>query len=88
MDNKRGLFLTEVVSKVYEKVLKNRNSLKINTYTSDYQSGGVRGKSSGDNVFVLSEIIRMNKKLNRKTCWIYYVYTIYGSRYSVFGNVR
>ena len=29
MDNKRGLFITEIISKVYEKVLKNRNRKKI-----------------------------------------------------------
>ena len=29
LDNKRGLFLTEIISKVYEKVIKNRNRLKI-----------------------------------------------------------
>ena len=81
MDNKRGLFLTEVVSKVYEKVLKNRNTVKINTYTSDYQSGGVHGKSSGDNVFILSEIIRMNKKLNRKT------YIVYGDAVKCFDKL-
>ena len=40
MDNKRGLFLTEVVSKLYEKVLKNRNKQKIKEYISDFQNGG------------------------------------------------
>merc|ERR1712096_578625 len=53
MDNKRGLFLTEVVSKLYEKVLKNRSNQKINDYVSDYQNGGVKGRSSADNLLIL-----------------------------------
>ena len=64
MGNKRGLFLTEVISKLYEKVLKNRNQERLDEYTSDYQNGGVKGRSPADNTLILSEIIRMNKKLN------------------------
>ena len=32
MDYKRGLFLTDVISKLYEKILKNRNKEQINEY--------------------------------------------------------
>ena len=67
MDNKRGLFLTEVVSKLYEKVLKNRNTENIYNYISDYQSGGMKNRSKGDNILILSEVLRQNKRLNRKT---------------------
>ena len=81
MDNKRGLFLTEVVSKLYEKVLKNRSNQKINDYVSDYQNGGVKGRSSADNLLILSEIIRQNKKLNRKT------YIVYGDAVKCFDKL-
>ena len=81
MDNKRGLFLTEVVSKLYEKVLKNRNGEKINEYLSDYQSGGVQRRSPADNIIILSEILRQNKKLNRKT------YIVYGDAVKCFDKL-
>ena len=81
MDNKRGLFLTEVISKLYEKVLKNRNQDKLDEYISDYQSGGVKGRSPADNTLILSEIIRINKKLNRKT------YIVYGDAVKCFDKL-
>ena len=67
MDNKRGLFITDIISKLYEKVIKNRNNEKINAYISDQQAGGVKGKSTIDNIIVLNEIIRRNRKLGYKT---------------------
>ena len=32
MDNKRGLFITDILSKMYEKIVKNRNEEKISDY--------------------------------------------------------
>ena len=81
MDNKRGLFLTEVISKLYEKILKNRNAEKIDSYVSDFQSGGVKNRSTGDNKLILSEIIRQNKKLGRKT------YIVYGDAVKCFDKL-
>lgn len=81
MDNKRGLFLTEVVSKLYEKILKNRNAEKINGYLSDFQSGGVKKRSTGDNKLILSEVLRQNRKLNRKT------YIVYGDAVKCFDKL-
>ena len=58
MDNKRGLFLTEVVSKLYEKVLKNRNKDKIKEYISDFQNGGVENRSIGDKLTASHRIFK------------------------------
>ena len=33
MDNKRGVFITETISKIYERVLKNRNNEEIDEYS-------------------------------------------------------
>ena len=52
MDNKRGLFITDILSKIYEKVMKNRNNEKITNYVSDYQMGGVKERAPVDNVRV------------------------------------
>ena len=37
MDNKRGIFLTSVLSKLYEKVMKRRNNDQVSQYLSSYQ---------------------------------------------------
>ena len=34
MDNKRGLFITDVLSKLYEKVMKKRNDEPVTSYIS------------------------------------------------------
>ena len=69
MDNKRGLFITDILSKMYERVLKNRNEVKISEYMSDNQTGGVKNRATADNFVILSEIIRRKKKLGKK-CYL------------------
>ena len=81
MNNKRGLFITEVVSKVYEKVLKNRNEVKLNNYISEFQTGGKKGTSTVDNHIILSEIIRKNRKMGKKT------YIVYGDAVKCFDKL-
>ena len=67
MDNKRGLFITDILSKIYEKVIKNRNEEKIGTYSTDYQMGGVKERSPGDYLLLLSETIRVREKNKGKS---------------------
>ena len=81
MNNKRGLFITEVVSKVYEKILKNRNEAKISSYISEFQTGGRKGTSTVDNHIILSEIIRKNRKMGKKT------YIVYGDAVKCFDKL-
>ena len=52
MDNKRGIFVTgHMINKLYEE-----NTLdNIKGYISDYQTGGVKGKTTIDNIIVLSD---------------------------------
>ena len=42
MDSKRGLFLTNIVSKIVEKMIKNRRKNTIDANLSPFQCGGVR----------------------------------------------
>ena len=81
MDNKRGLFITDVLSKLYEKVIKNRNNDRVMEYISPYQSGGVRGKATVDNHIILSEVIRRNRKLGKKT------YVVFGDAVKCFDKL-
>ena len=69
MDNKRGLFITDIISKIYEKVMKKRNDEKISAFLSDYQTGGVKWRSANDCLLLLSETIRLKKKAGKK-CYL------------------
>ena len=81
MNNKRGIFITNIISKIYEKILKNRNSAAINKYTSEYQTGGIKGRSTIDNIYILSETIRWNKKIGKKT------YVVFGDAVKCFDKL-
>ena len=67
MSNKRGLFLTNNVSKVYERVVKSRNQEKFNQGITEWQTGGITNRSGVDNVMTLSAVIEQNKYLNSNT---------------------
>ena len=65
MDNKIGLFLTYILSKLYEKVLDllTKEKVKINKH----QCGGQKGCGTIDNMIMMRAVIYNNRRLNRKT---------------------
>ncbi len=65
MKNKRGLFITNLVSKVYERVIKERN--KGRSKLSPNQTGGTKGKSTIDLTMIVLAIIERNKYLGKAT---------------------
>ena len=67
MSNKRGLFLTNNISKVYEKVVKRRNNEQFCSNITEWQTGGVRCRAPIDNVMVTIAIGERNKYLNKNT---------------------
>ena len=71
MSKKRGLFLTDVVSKLYEKVLKGRNKQTIDNSVSGNQVGGKKERSTPDQVILLADVVRRNRALGRKTYLIF-----------------
>ena len=46
MSNKRGLFLTNNVSKVNERVVKGRNDEKFREGRTEWQTGGIKNRSA------------------------------------------
>ena len=56
IENRIGLFITSIISKLYEKIKLKQNSEKINNGISKYQCGGTKGKSSSDNIMTLNVI--------------------------------
>ena len=67
MPNKRGLFLTNNVSKVYEKVVKARNNEPFHDNITEWQTGGVLKRSGIDNTMVTAAVIERNKYLGKNT---------------------
>ena len=67
MENRRGLFITSTIGKVYEKVLKNNNSEKYEERVSKYQCGGRKEKAPVDHVLTLNAVIDYNKYIGRET---------------------
>lgn len=64
LDNRRGLFLTNIIGKVYERIIKNRNTgIKI----SNHQCGGVKGRSVVDHLIMLMSIIERNKYFGKES---------------------
>ena len=57
MEYKRGLFLTNIVSKCVEKVLLNRRQEAIKKDMQPYQNGGTKGRAPCDNLFITNNVI-------------------------------
>ena len=64
MDSKRGLFLTNILSKLYEKVLDllTTENVKIN----EHQCRGQKGCGTIDSMIMMRAVIDNNRRLNRK----------------------
>ena len=57
MKNKRGLFLTNIISKVMEKMIKNRTKAKVEEGMTPFQCGGVKLRGIGDNLLLMNTVI-------------------------------
>ena len=67
MDNRRGLFLTSVICKMFERTKLDTQRCIIEAYLSPFQTGGVQGKSPIDNKMVLNATIDYNNFINAET---------------------
>ena len=63
--NRRGIFLTNVVGKLFEKVLKNKAENTV--IIEKHQSGGKKEAMTGDNWIILRAIIDNNRRLRKTT---------------------
>ena len=68
MKNRRGIFLTSVIGKVFEKVAlrKIEGDIKLGTF----QNGGRKERSTKDNILGVMAVIDRNKYNNKETCLI------------------
>ena len=67
MENRRGLFITNVIGKLFEKVKLIDQREVIEEKISKYQTGGIKGKSTADNIMALNAIIDYNNLINSET---------------------
>ena len=71
MKNKRGLFLTNNVSKVYERVMKGRNDKSFRKGITDWATGGVSERAPVDNVLTATSVLEQNKYLKQNTYLVF-----------------
>ena len=64
MDNKRGLFLNNILSKLYKKVLDLLTTEKVKI--NEHQCGGKKGCGTIDNMIMMRAVIENNGRLNRE----------------------
>ena len=67
MKNKRGLFMTNLISKVFERILKNRNKDVLTRKLSPMQTGGVEKRSTIDNILTVLAIMERNTYYGKET---------------------
>ena len=73
LENQRGIFLTSIVSKVYEKLLKNR-VMKYLKNVIPFQAGCRTNGSSADNTFLLRGCIDHAVYIGQPVCLALYDY--------------
>ena len=67
MNNRRGLFLTSVICKMFERAKLDKQRDKIEESLSPFQNGGVQGRSPIDNKMILNATIDYNNFINSET---------------------
>ena len=71
MGNKRGLFLTNNVSKVYETVVKNRNDEEFREGITVWHAGGIKERAGIDIVMAATSVLEQNNYLKRHTYLVF-----------------
>ena len=58
MNKKRGLFITNIISKIVEKLIFSRRDKEIREGISKFQCGGIKNRGTQDNLFMLNYMIK------------------------------
>ena len=80
--NRRGLFITNLASKIYERIKLNRKNDDLNKEISKFQCGGKKGRSTVDHIMTLNSIIDYNKYLKSET------YILFADAYKCFDKLN
>ena len=71
LNNKRGIFLANILYKTFERIIIGRNEVQIEELLSNHQCGSRKGVSTVDNIMLMSALIERNKSLGKNT-YIFY----------------
>ena len=82
VEKRRGLFITNIVNKVYEKVKMEQNDEKIDRGISKHQCGGKKGRSTVDHIMTLNAVIEYNKSIGSET------YVLFADAYKCFDKLN
>ena len=82
LENRRGLFITNNVSKMYDKVKMTRNSGKLDKGISKFQCGGTKERQIADHTMTLDAVIGYNKSIGCET------YIMFADAYKCFDKLN
>ena len=82
LENRRGLFITNNVSKIYDKVKMTRNSDKLDKGISKFQCGGTKERQIADHTMTLDAVIGYNKSIGCET------YILFADAYKCFDKLN
>ena len=71
MTNQRGIFITNVVSKIFERILLNRNRDRLEEVMSQYHCRGKRGRGTTYHLFLFRAIVDDYRSKN-KDLYVFY----------------
>ena len=81
MNNRRGLFMTSVVGKLFSTTKRNRQRSRLEGGISKFQTGGITNKSTVDNSVVFNATIDYNNFINSET------YVFFADAYKCFDKL-
>ena len=72
LKNQRGLFLSQTITKMFEKMVLNRIHEDLDNNITDFQNGARHGRSTSDNLFILRSALDYFKYYRIPTQLIFY----------------
>ena len=67
LENRRGIFITNTISKLFEKIRSGKTKQELNNKISEFQCGGIEARSTADHLITLNSVIAYNKYLGAPT---------------------
>ena len=67
LENRRGIFITNTISKLFEKIRSGKTREKLRDKISEFQCGGIEDRSTADHLITLNSVIAYNKYLGAPT---------------------
>ena len=81
LNNRRGIFITSNISKIYEKARMRKMKDELDKKMSRFQCGGLEGRSTVDHLLTLNAVVDYNKYIGAPT------YVVFGDAYKCFDKL-